>query len=165
MYDRKKGTTWFQQTVTSWLESLPNDALKLGEDYDLLRLLTKDLTEIQGSEKSVFPQFYEIVLDPRTLSSPDEAHEVNQNGKYYCDRLGAACDFRVVGMESDLLVEWILEQRLPFDSLYFYGRDRSIHIRYRSHSRREIWAFSEKGTPTKKGIESWAELARKRAVS
>jgi len=27
-------------------------------------------------------------------------------------------------------VEWILEQQLPFDSLYFYGSDRPIHISY-----------------------------------
>ena len=45
------------------------------------------------------------------------AHEKNRNGKYYCDRLGAACDFRIIGMESDRLVDWILEQELPFDSL------------------------------------------------
>ncbi len=67
------------------------------------------------------------------------AHEKNRNGKYYCvseasgtARLGAACDFRIIGLESggDSLcdstyrpVEWILEQPLPFDSLYYYGRD------------------------------------------
>ncbi len=46
-------------------------------------------------------------------------------------RFGAACDFRIVGLESDplrvtqsdRLVEWILEQRLLFDSLYYYGGD------------------------------------------
>jgi hypothetical protein len=59
------------------------------------------------------------------------AHEKNRNGKYCCDRLGAACDFRIVRLESDRLVEWILEQQLPFDSLYYYGSDRPIHI---SHS-------------------------------
>ena len=58
------------------------------------------------------------------------AHEVNRNGKYYCDRLGAAWDFRIVDLESDRLVEWILEQRLPFDSLYYYWVDRPIHINY-----------------------------------
>ena len=26
------------------------------------------------------------------------AHEKNRNVKYYCDRLGAACDFRIVGL-------------------------------------------------------------------
>jgi hypothetical protein len=92
------------------------------------------------------------------------AHEVNRNGKYYCDRLGAACDFRIVDLESDRLVEWILEQRLPFDSLYFYGREQPIHLSYSPHHKREIWAFGEKGTPTKKGIESWVKSARRQAL-
>ena len=33
------------------------------------------------------------------------AHEKNRNHKYYCDRLGAACDFQIVDLESDRLVE------------------------------------------------------------
>ncbi len=89
------------------------------------------------------------------------AHEVNRNGKYYCDRLGAACDFRILGVERDRLVEWILEQRSPFDSLYFYGRDRPIHISYGAQHKREVWAFTDKGTPTRRGIEDWIELSKK----
>ncbi|MBW4472424.1 MAG: hypothetical protein KME45_18925 [Stenomitos rutilans HA7619-LM2] len=85
------------------------------------------------------------------------AHEVNRNGRYYCDRLGAACDFRIVGVESDRVVEWILEQQLPFDSLYYYGSDRPLHISYSPEQRRAIWAFTEGGVPTKKGIEQWLE--------
>jgi len=85
------------------------------------------------------------------------AHEVNRNGKYYCDRLGAACDFRIMGLESDRLVEWILEQQLPFDSLYYYGSDRPIHISYSPQQRRSTWAFTDKGVPTRKGIEQWLE--------
>ena len=83
------------------------------------------------------------------------AHEVNRNVKYYCDRLGAACDFRVVNLESDLLVDWILKQQLPFDSLYYYSPDRPIHISYGHQHKRDIWAFTAKGTPTKKGLERW----------
>jgi len=86
-----------------------------------------------------------------------------QSGDGYitCDRLGAACDFRIVGLESDRLVEWILEQQLPFDSLYFYGSDRPIHISYRLQHRRSIWAFTSNGVPTKKGIEKWVEAAKR----
>ncbi|GAB4375246.1 MAG: hypothetical protein Kow00121_20770 [Elainellaceae cyanobacterium] len=83
------------------------------------------------------------------------AHEKNRNGKYYCDRVGAACDFRIVGLESDRLVEWILEQRLPFDSLYYYGSDRPIHISYAPQQRQNIWTFTDRGVPTRKGIEQW----------
>lgn len=88
------------------------------------------------------------------------AHEVNRNGKYYCDRLGAACDFWIVGLESDRLVAWILEKQLPFDSLYFYGGDRPIHISYGLQHRRDIWAFTSNRTPTRKGIESWIKIAK-----
>ncbi len=87
-------------------------------------------------------------------------HEVNRSGKYYCDRLGAACDFRILGVESDLLVDWILEQRSPFDSLYFYGSDRPIHISYGAQHKREVWTFTEKGVPTRQGIERWVELTK-----
>jgi hypothetical protein len=90
------------------------------------------------------------------------AHEKNRNGRYYCNRLGAACDFRIVELESDRLVEWILEQRLPFDSLYYYGSDRPIHISYGLQHKRDIWTFTGKGVPTRKGIERWLELVEPR---
>ena len=83
------------------------------------------------------------------------AHELNRNAKYYCDRLGAACDFRILGLESDRLVEWVLEQQLPFDSLYYYGSDRPIHISYAPQQRQSIWTFTDRGMPTRKGIEKW----------
>jgi hypothetical protein len=98
--------------------------------------------------------------------SPDRdqhmAHEKNRNGRYFCLRLGAACDFRIVGVPSDELVEWILEQRLPFDSLYFYGAERPIHISYGPQHKRDLWAFTEGGVPTRSGIESWAGKFAKR---
>jgi len=75
------------------------------------------------------------------------AHEVNRNGRYYCDRLGAACDFCILDLPSDALVDWIVTQGLPFDSLYFYGPNRPIHISYGPQHKRDIWAFTEQGTP------------------
>lgn len=83
------------------------------------------------------------------------AHEKNRNGKFYCDRLGVACDFRIVGVEGDRLVEWILEQQLPFDSLYYYGGDRPIHISYGLQHKRSIWAFTDTGVPKRKGTGNW----------
>ncbi|PZO41825.1 MAG: hypothetical protein DCF17_10095 [Shackletoniella antarctica] len=77
------------------------------------------------------------------------AHEVNRNGRYYCDRLGAACDFRILDLPSNELVDWVMGQGLPFDSLYFYGTDRPIHISYGPQHKRDIWAFTAKGTPTR----------------
>ncbi|MFB2881627.1 hypothetical protein [Floridanema aerugineum] len=90
------------------------------------------------------------------------AHEINKNGKYYCQRLGAACDFLILGVGSDRVIDWILAQKLPFDSLYFYGVDRPIHISYGPQNKREIWTFTASGQPSKKGIEHWLELAKQR---
>jgi hypothetical protein len=86
------------------------------------------------------------------------AHERNKNGQYYCDRLGAACDFLIIDLPSDEAIDWILEQKLPFDSLYFYGRERPIHISYGLQHKRAIWTFTPTGIPTRRGIEHWLEL-------
>lgn len=87
-------------------------------------------------------------------------YEKNRKGNYFCKRPGAACDFRILGETSDLIVEWILEQKLPFDSLYFYGSDRPIHISYGSQHKRSIWTFTEGKQPTQKGIKSWVDRAK-----
>lgn len=88
------------------------------------------------------------------------SHEIKSNGKYYCERLGAACDFLITDLPSNQLVEWILQTQLPFDSLYFYGTQRPIHISYGPQQKRDIWTFSNLGQPTKKGIEEWVKLAK-----
>ncbi len=87
------------------------------------------------------------------------AHEVKSNGNYCCKRLGAACDFLITDLTSDEVVDWVLRARLPFDSLYFYGASRPIHISYGPQHKRDIWTFTVQGQPTKKGLEQWIKLA------
>lgn len=89
------------------------------------------------------------------------AHEVNKNGNYYCKRLGAACDFIIIGEDSDRVVDWILAEKLPFDSLYYYGAARPIHISYGPQHKRDIRTFTATGQPTQKGIKHWVELAER----
>jgi hypothetical protein len=84
----------------------------------------------------------------------------NKNSKYYCERLGAACDFLITDLPSTELVEWILQTKLPFDSLYFYSHQQPIHISYGIQHKRDIWTFNNLGIPTKKGIENWVKLAK-----
>lgn len=88
------------------------------------------------------------------------SYEMNKNGKYYCERLGAACDFIIKDTASQEVIDWILAFLLPFDSLYFYGKDKPIHISYGYQHKRDIWTFSDAGIPTKKGIEHWVNLAK-----
>lgn len=87
------------------------------------------------------------------------AHEKNRSGRYYCSRLGAACDFRVEGVGSDRILDWLLENSLPFDSIYYYGPSRPLHISYGPEHKRAMWAFSAAGTPTRRGLERWLTKA------
>ncbi len=88
------------------------------------------------------------------------AHEKTKNNRYYCQRLGASCDFRIKGISSDQVIDWIILQKLPFDSIYYYGFDRPIHISYGTEHKRDIWTFTPQKTPTKKGLESWLKFIK-----
>ncbi|NET00889.1 MAG: hypothetical protein F6K61_10010 [Sphaerospermopsis sp. SIO1G1] len=88
------------------------------------------------------------------------SYEINKNGKYYCSRLGAACDLMIRDVGSVQVIDWILKNKLPFDSLYFYGIHRPIHISYGLQHKRDIWTFGDTRQPTKKGIEHWVKLAQ-----
>jgi hypothetical protein len=69
--DEEIGPVWFQQKMRQWLTRLPGDQSSLGEDFGFLRLLTKDLTEISAPGKCQYPKFYQVVVRPNELSSPD----------------------------------------------------------------------------------------------
>ncbi len=57
------------------------------------------------------------------------AHELNTKKNLICPRLGAAVDFIVEDENMREVADWVAENT-PFDRLYFYGEDRSIHVSY-----------------------------------
>ena len=59
------------------------------------------------------------------------ALEVNSRGTRICKRDGAACDIYIKGYENQmhLIAQYVINE-LPFDRLYYYGKDRPIHISY-----------------------------------
>ena len=73
MTDRAKGPAWFQQHLTQWLAQLPAKQGNLGDDLAFLRLLTKDAWEMRGSHDQPYPQFFDVVIAPRELSTADDA--------------------------------------------------------------------------------------------
>lgn len=56
-------------------------------------------------------------------------HEVRRGGKFVCNRLGSAVDFLVQDEDMSEVADWIIGN-LPFDRLYYYGRDCPIHVSY-----------------------------------
>ena len=85
--DDQKGPAWFQQQMTDWLTHLPGQKRDMGEDYEFLRLLTKDLSEIDSREKDQYPQFYAVVIRPGELKSPDQASRRAYLKQYASDDL------------------------------------------------------------------------------
>lgn len=55
--------------------------------------------------------------------------ELNTKGNSICRHQGAACDFFIPGRQTqmDETARWIASN-LPFDAMYYYGRDRPLHI-------------------------------------
>lgn len=64
------------------------------------------------------------------------AHELNTKKNPICERLGAAVDFVIEDENMREVADWIAEN-LPFDRLYFYGENRSIHVSYGNEHKRE----------------------------
>ena len=54
-------------------------------------------------------------------------HERRRDGAWICGRLGQAVDFEVAGVPTSEVAAFIAGH-LPFDRLYYYGRDRPLHV-------------------------------------
>jgi DNA phosphorothioation-associated putative methyltransferase len=64
-------------------------------------------------------------------------HELTGTGRPICERLGAACDFLVTDEDMEQVALW-LAANTPFDRLYFYGKDRPIHVSYSATPARQF---------------------------
>ena len=62
------------------------------------------------------------------LTDQHSGHEKKKNGEYICNRLGQAVDFKILGVDSRDVSNWIIKSELPFDRLYFYDSKKPIHL-------------------------------------
>lgn len=72
------------------------------------------------------------------------AHERNRRGRPICRRLGAAVDFIVEDEDMAEVARWIMAN-LPYDRLYFYGKDRPIHVSGSERPAGEAYELREVG--------------------
>lgn len=81
------------------------------------------------------------------------AHELNSKGNYYCKNLGAACDFLIVGVDTTKVIGFL--RSLDFDSIYYYGKDKPVHVSWSQTPRRKVWEFTTQNTPKPYGNYYW----------
>ena len=63
--------------------------------------------------------------------------ERQRNGKRICTFDGAAADFQVRGRASTEVAQYIIED-LNFDAIYFYGKNRPIHVSWSQSPRKLV---------------------------
>ena len=64
-------------------------------------------------------------------------HERRESGKLICERLGAACDFLVEDEDMEEVANWVYENT-EVDRVYFYGKERPIHVSYSDTPARQL---------------------------
>ena len=70
------------------------------------------------------------------------AHESTRTGKRICIRGGAAVDFAVATISSE--VARFIRSSLPFDRIYFYGDNRPLHVSWSTTPAQELWVLETK---------------------
>lgn len=108
-----------QLDTFSALNNLANEVLDPVIDYFGMIKLTYGFCSLELSrkiERGIAPS-----LDQHSSC------ELNKKGKPICKRLGAAVDFLVEDEDMYEVAVWLIENT-EFDRLYFYGKDRPIHV-------------------------------------
>lgn len=72
------------------------------------------------------------------------AHEIGPRRAAICPRKGAAVDFLIEYEDMREVAQWIAAN-CPFDRIYYYGRDRPIHVSYSSTLSAEVYELIDKG--------------------
>lgn len=70
------------------------------------------------------------------------ALELKRNGRPICQRGGAAVDFVIQDENMEEVARWVMDN-LPFDRLYFYGRDKPLHVSFGPNMSREAFEMVE----------------------
>ena len=134
---------------------MPKDKTQLGEEYDFLRLLTKDLSEIHYQAQAPYPKFYQVVIQPQKLSAPDDVSRRSHLQQYapsdLLDKVIAYWKAQLqnfvpkpeMSQKSDYTehAEWMsaLNELAPQDYKKLLSRWRIEHQR-----RRNLWKAMEK---------------------
>jgi len=124
------------------LPNLPKEPESYTALYELARNVLDPVTEYFGKINLSFG-FCSLELAKqipgRIAPELDQhaAHERKKNGKYVCERLGAACDFFIADEDMWEVTHWVLDNT-NVDRVYIYEKDRPIHVSYSKNPARQL---------------------------
>jgi len=127
-----------------YLENLINNIL------DPVNTVLGNVVITYGFTSAELARYIQNKSPSGTAPSLDQhaCHELNLNSNRINKRDGAACDFYVGGYENKMhLVVLYICKNLIFDKIYYYGKDRPIHVSIGVLQKKhlQIMCMSEKG--------------------
>jgi len=124
------------------LANLPRQADTYTALHDLAQAILDPVIEYFGMIELTYgfcsPELARAI--PRRIApnlDQHAAHELTRTGRPICARLGAACDFLVTDEDMEEVALWVAANT-PFDRIYFYGRDRPLHVSYSTTPARQF---------------------------
>ncbi len=113
--------------------------------YELAKRVLDPVIDYYGMIKLTYgfcSQELEKEIKGRIAPELDQhaGHERKRTGKPVCERLGAACDFLVEDEDMEEVAHWVFENT-GVDRVYFYGKDRPIHVSYSPTPTRQLVAM------------------------
>lgn len=124
------------------LVNLPKEADTYTALYDLAKHVLDPVVDYFGMIRLTYgfcSQELAKEISSRIAPELDQhaGHERKKNGKPVCERLGAACDFLVEDEDMEEVANWVFENT-NVDRVYFYEKDRPIHVSYSPTPARQL---------------------------
>ncbi len=123
--DPRKGPAWFQNQLAAWLSRLAGKGKTSTADFVFLRLLSKDVTEMQGIKKHPYPKFYKTVIDPKYLGASDDKSRQYYLKQYASDDVGE----QVMTYWQAHMQDWVPRPENAHQSDYTYHAEWMVALR------------------------------------
>lgn len=148
---------WYQKRHSISLDNSPKEDESIGSIISIVEGVLipvsnqfGELTVTYGFVSGELNKFIQKNNSSGTYPSIDQhsASELNKANNQICKRHGIACDFIVKGYEKKMNeVLLFLVNNLDFDKIYYYGKDRPLHVSVGNESERhlQIMNASDKG--------------------
>lgn len=90
------------------------------------------------------------------------SHELNASGRPICELGGAAVDFYIPGVDAATIAIFVARS-LPFDAMYYYGKDKPLHVSWSTMPRALILEMRfrrdyQRYFPAKRSIERFIDV-------
>lgn len=128
--------------ASTGLANRPSEADTYTALYELAKRVLDPVIDYYGMVKLTYGFCsHELAKEISGRIAPEldqhAGHERKKNSKPVCERLGAACDFLVEHEDMEEVANWVFENT-EVDRVYFYGKDRPIHVSYSATPARQF---------------------------